>query len=268
MTSDSQMLVTSDGFNISAIHTVSKKQKIVLWLHGLTVNKNEYLNFFKDGADYLANHGIDSLRIDFRGHGESGGTSKDFSIIGQIIDTKTAIKYITNYYDANIEVYILGCSFGAPPAIYTAIDYPVIIKKIFLISPVLSYKRTFLNPETEWAQKLFNPETISLLEKTNELFLDEHFPVGVRLIEEMKIIKPEIDIKLTTQETIIIHGDADSMVPFNVSEETSKISKKIKFYPVKGMDHGFMDQLDEEGIGEKSLENKKFIYDLLVEQCS
>jgi pimeloyl-ACP methyl ester carboxylesterase len=267
--SDSQILTTCDGYNISAIHTVSKKQKVVLWLHGITVDKNEYLNFFKDGADYLSMNGIDSLRIDFRGHGESEGTSKEFSIIGQNIDTKAAIKFITDYYSgANIEVYILGCSFGAPPAIYAAIEYPKIIKKLLLISPVLSYKRTFLNPETEWAQELFNPETISLLEKTDELFLNEHFPIGMRLIEEMKIIRPETDINLTTQETIIIHGDADSMVPFDVSEKISKTSNKITLYPIKGMDHGFTDKLDEEGIGTKSLENKNYIYDLLVDQCS
>jgi len=265
--SNSKTLVTCDGFNLSIEHTVSKNQKVILWLHGITVDKNEYLNFFKDGADYLAINGIDSLRIDFRGHGESEGSSKDFSIIGQIIDAKTAIKYITKYYGTNIDVYILGCSFGAPPAIYTAIDYPDIIKKIFLISPILSYRRTFLYPETAWAQELFNLKTISHLENNDELFFDENFPIGRRLLEEMKVIRPETDINLTTQEIIIIHGDADSMVPFNVSQDISNKLNKIRFFPVKGMDHGFMDEMDEEGTGAKSLENKQFIYHVILDQC-
>ena len=266
--SNSQMLTTCDGYKISFAHTVVNKKKVVLWLHGITVDKNEYLDFFKDGAEFLASKGFDSLRIDFRGHGASEGTTKDFSIIGQLIDTKTAVKYITDYYGVNTEIYILGCSFGAPPAIYTALEYPEIIKKILLISPVLSYRRTFLNPETEWAQELFNSETIALLEKNDELFLDEHFSIGMRLVEEMKVIRPESDIKLTKQETFIIHGDADSMVPFNVSKEISNVSSKISLHTVKGMDHGFMDEFDEEGTGQKSLENKNNIYELIVEQCT
>lgn len=257
---------TCDGFHISAVNTIANKKKVVLWLHGITVDKNEYLDFFKDGAKYLASKGIDSLRIDFRGHGQSSGTPKDFSIIGQIIDAKAAIKYIKSSYGDDIEIYILGCSFGAPPAIYTAIDHPD-IKKIILISPVLSYRRTFIKPETEWAQELFNNETILKLQETDELYLDDNFRISLRIFEEMKVITPEKDIALCNQKILLIHGVSDSMVPYIVSKEAAQLAKNIQLVSIDGMDHGFMDELDEEGTGEKSLNNKIHIYQLISEHC-
>jgi len=264
-----QVLKTSDNYNISAVHTIADKYSVVLWLHGITVNKNEHLDFFKEGADFLYSKGIDSLRIDFRGHGESDGISKEFSIVGQLIDVKAAIKYIKNYYsNKKTDIYIVGCSFGAPPAIYTAIEYPDLVRGVVLISPVLSYKKTFLKPETEWARSIFNSKTIFELENGNELFFDEGFSISIRLVEEMKLIKPELDIKNISQNIIIIHGDSDSMVPYNVSKEIADSVPNIKLYTIANMDHGFMDKLDEDGTNIKSIENKKYIYKLIKDYCS
>src|SRR4051794_36329756 len=94
------ILKTVDGFSLAGIHTVSKQaRKVVLWLHGITVDKNEYLGFFKDGAELLQQKGIDSLRIDFRGHGKSSGTSLDFSVAGQLLDVEAALDYLFCYYE-------------------------------------------------------------------------------------------------------------------------------------------------------------------------
>ena len=149
--------ITADGFKIAATHTISRKKGVILWLHGITVNKDEYQKFFKDGAEYLARFGIDSLRIDFRGHGQSSGSSMDFSVTGQMLDVRAAIAYLKNYYKKINNFVIVGCSFGAPPALFAAIQYSEIVKSLVLIAPVLSYQRTFLKPETDWAKSIFNP---------------------------------------------------------------------------------------------------------------
>jgi len=261
-------LKTIDGYTISGAHTIAKSKSIVLWLHGITVNKDEYLEFFKDGAKYLETKGIDSLRIDFRGHGESSGASLDFSIAGQILDVKTALNYIRRSYSKKqIKIHIVGCSFGAPPAIYSAARYPGVVKSLILIAPVLSYNRTFLKPETEWGQSIFNKNTLSKMAKTKQLFIDDNFPVSIRLIEEMKLLHPDCSLKEVKQEIVLIHGDKDSMVPFEVSKNVAKDIPKIKFMPFHGMDHGFMDANDENGTSKKSIKNKTKIYEIIAEQC-
>ena len=75
-------LSTVDGFDIAAVLTRADPRDVVLWMHGITVNKDEYLGFFRDGAQWLASQGITSIRFDFRGHGQSSGSSLDFSIVG------------------------------------------------------------------------------------------------------------------------------------------------------------------------------------------
>jgi uncharacterized protein len=259
-------LKTLDGFSIAGIHSVSDSTSVALWLHGITVNKDEYLNLFKDGAEFLGNYGTDSLRIDFRGHGESSGKSIDFSIIGQMIDVDSAILYLQEYYKKEkINLHIISCSFGAPPSIFTAFLKSEIIKSITMIAPVLSYQRTFIKPETEWARSIFNLNTISNLYKTGRLYINDEFPVGIKLFKEMQLIQPEVFIGQLNQKVTIIHGDSDSMVPYNVSREISKKYNKIKLISIKEMDHGFNDINDEIGNSEASIKNKQYIYNIIKE---
>lgn len=257
-------LKTIDGFKISTTLTEENRNDIVLWLHGITVNKDEYLNFFKDGAKYLASHGIDSLRIDFRGHGKSSGSSLDFTIVGQMYDIQSALTYLEEKYDlSKTNLHIIGCSFGAPPAIFALNQYPNLVKSISLIAPVVSYLRTFVNPETEWAKNLFNNKTLLKFEKTKKLFLNDDFCIGPELIGEMKLIRPDEYLINVNHNVLIIHGNKDSMVPYAVSKEVSERNNTIKFITIENMDHGFTDYDDEIGNNEKSLNNKKYIYELI-----
>jgi pimeloyl-ACP methyl ester carboxylesterase len=259
-------LRTVDGFTIAATHTVSRGEGVVLWLHGITVNRDEYQDFFKDGAEFLSAAGLDSLRIDFRGHGASSGASLDFSVVGQMLDVGAALDYLATYYKKPVNLVIVGCSFGAPPALFTTAQNNNTIKGLVLIAPVLSYSRTFLQPETDWGRSLFNKETLLGLKQTNQLFINPDFPISSRLVEEMRLIKPENALQAIKREIVIMHGDADSLVPFAASKDFAKDNAAITFIPFPGMEHGFMDADDESGKGPRSLENKMRMYQIIRDQ--
>ncbi len=108
---------------------------------------------------------------------------------------------------------------------------------------------------------------MSNLNHAKQLYIEDTFPVSIRFIEEMKILRPDLTLRDLQQDIVIIHGDADSMVPYRVSKDISDQIPTIKFISMAGMDHGFMDISDELGTSEKSLQNKKYIYDIIAEQC-
>lgn len=253
---------TIDDFSIFGRHLYSGSKDIILWCHGITVDGNEYLNFFKDGAELLFQNGVDSLRIDFRGHGRSSGKTTDFCITGQLLDIDACINYISSMYK-NVKVHFVGCSFGSAPGILKSFERNNLFSSIVLIAPVLSYSRTFISPESEWAMSIFNEETVKRLNESNELYINKDFCISSKLYKEMLYIEPSIFIDKINQEVIIVHGEQDSMVPYKISDDISRKHKNIILVSMKDMDHGFMDIEDEIGDSTKSIDNKNNIYNII-----
>lgn len=136
--------------------------------------------------------GFDSLQINFRGHGNSSDTSLDFTIVGQMLDAQAALEYLSSKYDlGKITISVVGCSCGSPPALFAAARNSDIVRRLTLICPVLSYERTFLKPETKWGQKRFNERTLADMKRMKVLPFSDDFSVGIRLVEEMKLIRPD-----------------------------------------------------------------------------
>jgi dienelactone hydrolase len=81
--------------------------------HGLSGNKNEAFGLFIKMAGALALNGIAVLRFDGRGHGETGGSTRDITLLRQIEDVSTACDFLRTQaaVDAN-RLGILGFSMG------------------------------------------------------------------------------------------------------------------------------------------------------------
>lgn len=258
-------LHTVDGFDIAAVLTRADPRDVVLWMHGITVNKDEYLGFFRDGAQWLASQGITSIRFDFRGHGQSSGSSLDFSIVGQNLDVRAVIDFIQREFSLHVRIHVIGASFGAPPAIFAAARYFDSIESVSLISPVLSYRRTFLEPETEWAKELFSEEQLRRLDDSGRLYFDSEFCISPRLVEEMQIIRPDVALAELQQRVLAVHGNRDSMVPFDATVRVCGGLEHVTLVILDGADHGFMQEGDDEGVSPQSIANKERVYRTLEE---
>lgn len=253
-------LRSPDGYDLAAVLTPAGHTDVVIWMHGISVDKDEYLGFFRDGAEWLARRDIASVRFDFRGHGQSAGTSLDFSIAGQNLDVRAVMEFVRHRFHPKARLHLVGASFGAPPAVFAAERYQRAIASVSLISPVLSYRRTFLRPETEWAQELFSTNHLQDLYESGRLYFDETFCISPRLVEEMWIVRPDVALRGLSQRVLVIHGDRDSMVPYDATFEACRELGHVRLVTLAGADHGFMHEDDEEGVTRESLANKERIF--------
>lgn len=256
---------TIDGFDLSTLLSRGDSREVIIWMHGIAVNKDEYLGFFRDGAQRFANKGITSIRFDFRGHGESSGSSLDFSVVAQNLDVRAVMSLAQRQFGPGAPIHVVGASFGAPPAVFLAARHPEAVHSVSLIAPVLSYHRTFLNPETDWAKELFSREKLRQLDDTGRLYFDAEFCIGHRLVEEMRIIRPASALADLQQRVLVVHGDRDSMVPYDATVEACRGLHHVKLVTLNGADHGFMQEGDEDGVSPQSIANKERIYRMIEE---
>ena len=95
------------------------KPPVVLLLHGFTGSRNELEipavkeGIFSRAAKAWADKGVASLRIDFRGNGESEGKFEDMTMEGLIADAEAALDYLAASPDVDKDrVAIVGWSMG------------------------------------------------------------------------------------------------------------------------------------------------------------
>ena len=103
----------------------------VLILHGFASHKDEIGDLFKNLAERIAAHGIASLRIDFRGWGESAGDMADTSIDTLLEDARGGLKHLEQHERIDEKrLGLLGFSLGGATAVLTASEHPNKIKSL------------------------------------------------------------------------------------------------------------------------------------------
>ena len=239
---------------------------VVLMLHGITTDRDEYGGFYRKAAQALAARSIASLRIDFRGHGESAARSQDFTISSQCQDATSAMNWILQNLPSD-RICIWGTSFGAPPAIFVAQSMRD-VRGLFLLAPVLNYRKTFLEPSTGWAKNSFNQEALRRAEACGELLIDGTFPVGLQLLREMQQIDPVLALSNLRIPVEIVHGESDSMVPYGLTQAAMRSATSVKLIGVPNMDHGHMAYGDDDGASPESERNFNLIIDELAQFTS
>lgn len=123
---------------------------VVLMLHGFTGSRNELATpavkegLFAHAAQAWARQGIASLRIDFRGSGESDGSYADTTLSGQATDALAAIAYLKTLTTVNAKrLAVVGWSQGGAVATMVAARSPQRPRAVALWAPVAMPSATF-----------------------------------------------------------------------------------------------------------------------------
>ncbi len=92
---------------------------VVLFFTGFTGIRDEVPitgtdeGMFSRTARTLAEHGIASLRFDFRGFGDSEGQQEDLTLTGEIADARAAIDYLATLPEVDLQrLALIGLSMG------------------------------------------------------------------------------------------------------------------------------------------------------------
>lgn len=235
-----------------------------LLFHGISTDKNEYLNFLATVAERLSERGFATLRIDFRGHGQSPETPETFTIGSQLLDAQAALNFIQS--ETGIQTTSLfGCSFGAPPCIFLKAWCPTRIGPVTLLSPVMDYRRTFIEPNTDWGKQTFPHQSL-----VRCLALGEHVPIGEGfymappLLAGLLQADVEASLRVIDGPITILHGDHDGMVPIEISRDIAHAYPQVRLIEFKNMEHGFTDHGDDAGKSAATLSNLNRIVTVLA----
>ncbi|MFE0015252.1 alpha/beta hydrolase family protein [Mesorhizobium sp. NPDC059054] len=130
------------------------KVPAVLMLHGFAGSRDEVASIYKREAEALAAKGIGSLRIDFRGFGESNGNAEDLTVDSQLEDALSSLSFLKgNEHIDPARLGVLGFSLGGGVAILTADREPGTVKSLVTWSSVGDFHKDMVG---DVGQKAFD----------------------------------------------------------------------------------------------------------------
>ena len=115
------VFLSQDAQLVGMLHQ-SKGTHLVILCHGFTGSKTESRRIFVEAGRAFASEGLDALRFDFYGSGDSAGDFADTLVSHNIINLRDAMVWARHRgYE---KIAVLGLSMGAATAILTLADTP------------------------------------------------------------------------------------------------------------------------------------------------
>ncbi len=219
----------------------------VIMMHGHGGSKDEAGMFVKV-ADALAAKGYLTVRFDFPGCGDS---KDDFvannNLSTMLSDIKTVKAYLLTRKDVDAaKLGLFGYSMGGRLAVLTGAEDPD-YKAICLLAPAATNggagMYTFMKTDEAGFKKL-----METAEKDGKVTYSTIFgydqTLGAQWFKDMtdKALDPEAALAKITTPVLIIHGDADIIVPDDaIATVKSKLTaaKSVDIAIIKGADHGY-----------------------------
>jgi putative redox protein len=191
-------------------------------------NKNSEKLVFLGEA--LASRGILALRFDFSYVGESSGKFEDITYSGEVDDLRAAYALVQSRDPGKIA--ILGSSMGGTVALLFAAEEPAIAALVTVAAPV--------HPE-QFPRRTLTSKQID--EWRNQGFTFYHGQrLNVSLLHDLDKINALQAAARVICPVLIIHGDADEVVPVREAHELyGCLTNSRRLLVLKGCDHRLSD---------------------------
>lgn len=236
---------------------VNDDDKIVIFCHGLNSDKSGR-EIYTKFAKVLREENINSFRFDFRAHGESTGTDYEMNISKEIKDVESTLDILISKGYKNIIIH--GSSFGG--GIIALLDYN---KYKEVKGLVFWYAALDFNVATTKKGLLLSKEHLEIAKKEGYFTVfnpktGRKFRLGESVFYEAGIYYPYKNLIQFDLPMLFLHGTADMVVPYQLSENVAKMCKNSKLELIRNGTHAFAgNQVD---IDDAISRTNKFIMDI------
>lgn len=224
--------LNSKGDKLSGVLSIVNEDPstpTIVFAHGFTSSKD---GSAKDISVLLNRLGINSLRFDFYGHGESEGEFENITISEGTDDILQAIEVLRSRGFKKIGLF--GTSFGGACSIMAA-SKSRDVSLLALRSPVSDYYiRELLRKSkqelSEWKDngyRMYKRGDGKELRLNYSFFEDMRFNRGLEAATNINV------------PTMIVQGDLDVSVPLILNEMLVKVIPDSKLKVIKGADHRY-----------------------------
>lgn len=226
-----EMIIMDDGIRLSAVleRPDIERCPLAIVLHGFTSSKDRPHTLAACQA--MREAGLATLRFDLYGHGESGGTFKEHTLYKWISNTLAVIDR-ARMLDFVTDIYLSGHSQGGLVAVLAGGMAPDLVKGLILRAPA------FMIPgcarEGSILGYAFDPVHIP-----DEIKVINGMTLGGNYIRVAQTIHAEEAMERFPGPVLILHGDADDVVPVEGSREAAERYRQCQLAVIPGETHHY-----------------------------
>ncbi len=235
---------------------------LAVLVHGITSSRDEF-GLFSGLARHLAEEGTPSLRFDYRCHGESHEPMESMTLAGIVHDIEAAARAGLAESGAS-RACVVGMSFGGGLSAYWAAVTSVRVSGVVMFAPVIDYEEDVLGQHGALAHGALTEEAAESLQRRGFVDMDG-VRYGTALVNELRFISGIEGLRRLSCRSLIVHGDADSIVPFSSSERFARLNERCELINIPGTDHGFGVSDDEDLTSPETKEKHREVFHIVGE---
>lgn len=232
-----EFFITSDGIKLHAKldrPEGAARCPLCILIHGFTGHMEEEHIIAAQKA--MNEAGVAVLRVEMFGHGKSEGEFLKHTLYKWVGNAMDVVKYAKSL-DFVTDLYLSGHSQGGLLTMLVGGMFPDDFKAILPLSPAWMIPEGAR--EGDMLGLKFDPKHIP-----DQIGYDQWILSGDYL-RVAQTIHVEDEIARFENPVLIVHGDADQIVPYSCAEKAQKLYKNAKLVPIHGDDHCFTKHLDQ-----------------------
>lgn len=211
-----------NGEKIAAVHHRADSERFIFFCHGFGSDKQ---GSYEERCDLGVENGLNAVRFDFRGNGESDGDFIDQDLSSRIEDLEAVVEH----FEPDKYV-IFGSSFGGKVAFHASTDLEP--EAIICKAPV-TYNDTM-------------EKFRAVVEEKGKFEYIDGKPIDQRFIEDLETYSFSDLHESIECPVAIFHGSADTTVhPENSFRAAQKLETDVMLQKLEAERHRFSDQAEQ-----------------------